>query len=204
MSTAPALAQTDTSPKHQTMTTAIDKRRKALLAQIHIVRKQLVGAGVLDEDGYREALRSATTSKFHTTGKDSCTLMSEYDLQNALRHLRKIAALHKLQSTNQTVPAPYAGKAVTQRVLDRAKQDEFAYKVATARPLEKKLWALWNAMGRAGKLETPTEYGLYAFVKRRTDCERPRFCTDKQLHDLIEQVKAWDVRHAPAQTTTAP
>jgi hypothetical protein len=176
----------------------IDKRRKALIAQIHIVRKQLVDVGVMDDDGYRAALRSATTSKFHTTGKDSCTLMSEFDLMNALRDLRKIANLHKLPSTTQTVPSPYAAKTPT---TNKA-ADDFANKVATARPLERKLWAVWNAMGRAGKLETPGEYGLYAFVKRRTDCDRPRFCTDKQLNDLIEQVKAWDVRHTPTQSAT--
>ena len=174
----------------------IDQRRKALLAQIHIVRKQLVGAGVLDDDGYRAALRAATTSKFHTTGKDSCTLMSEFDLKDSLRELRKIATLHKLPSTTQKIPQQYAAKPAAPSKA----QADWANKVDTARPLEKKLWAVWNAMGRAGKLETPSEYGLYAFVKSRTECARPRFCTDAQLHSLIEQVKAWDTRYEPTMT----
>jgi nucleoid DNA-binding protein len=162
---------------------SIDVRRKALLAQIHIVRKQLVDSGVMDEDGYRAALRVATTSKYNVTGKDSLKLMSEYDLKDSLRHLQKLARLHQ----------PAAQQANTNTL--RTGKPSFADKVAAARPLERKLWAQWIALGKAGKLETPGEYGLYAFVKRRTDIDRPKWCTDAQLKGLIEQIKQWDKRY---------
>ena len=155
-----------------------DSRRKALLAQIHIVRKQLVDAGVMDDDGYREALRIATISKYQSVGKDSLKLMTEYDLKDSLRQLRKVASLHNL-------PAYLA--------------HDTAAKASQASALERKLWALWYALGRAGKLSHPTDAGLRAFVKHRTDVDHPRWCTDAQLHSLIEQVKKWDERYdAPA------
>jgi phage gp16-like protein len=63
-----------------------------------------------------------------------------------------------------------------------------------ASPLERKVWAMWGALGRSGKLNNPTPAGLRSFVERQTGCSDIRFCNQQQLHTLVETLKMWGGR----------
>ncbi|GBQ27185.1 Mu-like prophage protein gp16 [Acetobacter estunensis NRIC 0472] len=62
-----------------------------------------------------------------------------------------------------------------------------------ARPLVRKLYAIWNDMGAvltaAGSRES-----LRAFVARQTGVDAPEFLDDAQAVQVIEALKAWSQR----------
>lgn len=70
-------------------------------------------------------------------------------------------------------------------------QAEFDAQRKAASPQERKLWALWGALGRAGKLEQPTPAGLQVWVQRQTGVSALRFCNAAQIEALIESAKLW-------------
>lgn len=87
-----------------------------------------------------------------------------------------------------------------QRLVDRttgagtARAASFAAKRRAASPRERKVWALWNALGRAGRVQNTSEQALNAWVQRQVGVSAPRFCTGPQLDALIESLKRWDGR----------
>ena len=62
------------------------------------------------------------------------------------------------------------------------------------KPYVRKVWALWGALGRAGKLEHPTRQGLRAFVKRQTGKDDPEWLTPSDANKVIEGVKKIEER----------
>lgn len=84
--------------------------------------------------------------------------------------------------------------ALRQGVADSARADQQPAYRRAARPLERKVWALWGALGRAGKLDRPGPAGLQAWVQRQVGVSHVRWCKDAQLHQLIESLKLWQGR----------
>lgn len=119
----------------------------------------------LTEDDYRALLIALT-------GVDSCKRMSPLQLAAVRTHLQKLA--EKLG-----VAKPASGVATS---------------IARATPKERKVWAMWNALGRAGKLDNPSPQALQAWVKRQVGVEAVRFCNGGQLDELIESMKMWSKR----------
>jgi len=136
------------------------------LAAIHVLRAQLR----LTDDDYRALLRQLTG---HNSSKD-CSQQQRAMLRE---HMQRLAV-------RMGVARPSAGRADQRPSYARA-----------ARPMERKLWALWSALGRDGKLDAPGPVSLQAWVKRQTGgVDHVRFCTDAQLHALIEALKGWEGR----------
>jgi phage gp16-like protein len=85
-----------------------------------------------------------------------------------------------------------------QRLAERAglakPRSDFAAKRAAASPRERKVWALWNALGRAGRVGNISAPALNTWVERQVGVSALRFCTDPQLDTLIESLKLWQAR----------
>ena len=60
--------------------------------------------------------------------------------------------------------------------------------------MERKVWALWNALGRKGVIQNPSAQALRAWVKRQTGMDDLKFCNWAQLSQLIEALKQWEWR----------
>ena len=144
------------------------------IAAIHVLKAKLQ----MSQEDYRALLITLT-------GEYSCKGMSDKDLQAVRSHLHKLAErsgvpqrpmpTHQQHKPGETTRTGY-GKFGT-------------FKVAS--PKERKVWALWHALGREGKLDNPSGSALQAWVKRQTDVDQMRFCTDAQMNGLIESLKLW-------------
>ncbi len=135
------------------------------IAAIHTLKNQLQ----LDDGDYRALLRQLTT-------KASCKEMTAPELLLVRTHLDKLAGR--------------AGVGKPHRVGSA----RFAALKSAARPLERKVLAQWASLGRAGLLAVPSAAGLRAFVKRQTTLDDLTFCSQAQLHALVEALKKWEAR----------
>ena len=62
-------------------------------------------------------------------------------------------------------------------------------------PQVRKVYALWSDLKRQGKATTPRPHG---FCKRMTGVDRVEWCSPEQLRQVIEGLKDWADRAAPA------
>jgi phage gp16-like protein len=154
-----------------TCTKLVDAQGIAMnhIAAIHTLKTKL---GMQDAD-YRHVLQSVT-------GKASCKAMNATELARLRDHFDGLAKAHGIA----TVPSG-AWRVGSVKAGNAA---------AAARPLERKVWALWGALGKAGKLDKPGPMGLRSFVQRQCDVTDVRFCSDAQLHSLVESLKLWGGR----------
>lgn len=108
---------------------------------------------------------------FGQTGKHSCKDMTEPERQRVRQRLQQLAR---------------------QAGLERA--DARPGYARAERPLERKVWALWHALGRAGKLDRSDAAALRAWVRRQVGVDDIGWCSNAQLHGLIESLKLWQGR----------
>lgn len=141
--------------------------RAGHIAAIHALKSK---CGLSDED-YRALLHSLTGQR---SSKD---LGAGQQLQ-VRQHLQKLA--------DKLSPAPSSS---TRRPW--VPQADFDKQRKAAPPKERKLWALWGQLARAGKIHAPTAASLQAWVQRQTGASHLRFVTDAQLVALIESAKLW-------------
>lgn len=138
------------------------------LAAIHVLKGKL---GLSDDD-YRALLANLT-------GRTSAKALSDAERGRVRNHMQALATRLGLDAPRQAA----RGRAATWKAdYDRA------------RPLERKVWALWLQLGRDGVVRDTSARALRAFAKRQADVDDLRFCSDHQLHTLIEALKAWAVR----------
>jgi phage gp16-like protein len=116
----------------------------------------------LSEDDYRALL-------VQLTGKDSCKAMHATQLAKVRAHLDNLAV--------------WLGFAPMKTTFSQTK--------AAASPKERKVWAMWNALGREGKLDNASPQALQAWVLRQTQVSNLRFCNDAQLDSLVNSLKLW-------------
>ena len=145
------------------------------IAAIHVIKGQLK----LTVDDYRALLQQLT-------GKDSSKGMTDTELQKVRSHLSGLA--HKMGvGKPQTVSTHQQHKPGE---VTRTGYGRFGtFKVAS--PKERKVWAMWHDLGSKGKLDNPSNQALQAWVKRQTGVDQMRFCSDKQMNELIESLKLW-------------
>jgi len=136
------------------------------IAAIHTLKAK---CKLTDED-YRALLQQLT-------GQTSSKGLPVAQQQLVRQHLQRLA--QRLQPA-----APAKGRGWLP-------QAEFEAQRKAASPQERKLWALWGELGRAGKLEQPTPAGLQAWVQRQTGVSALRFCNGAQIEALIESAKLW-------------
>ena len=124
----------------------------------------------LSDGDYRCLLR-------HLTGKESAKQLSEEERAKVREHLQLLA-----------------------NRMGVGRIDQSARYKSAARPTERKIWALWNALGKAGKLRDSSPQALQVWVSRQTGVSHLRFCSVALQHRLIEALKAWVERPANKET----
>lgn len=137
-------------------------------AAIHVLKAQLQ----LSDADYRELLNALTA-------KSSSKDMTEAQRQQVRDHMQRLAERAGLA-------APSRGGA--------RNGSSWQAKRAAASPAERKVWAIWNALKRDGKINNNSEPALNAWVKRTVHVDALRFCTAPQLDTLIEALKRWQDR----------
>lgn len=141
------------------------------VAAIHVMKSQLR----LTEDDYRALLRGLT-------GRGSCTEMSVQQLQAVRHHLDGLVRVAGVGRPGGEKPR----RPLSAAAFEEAKR--------AASPKERKIWAMWNQLGREGRLDNPSSQALDAWVRRQVGVDSLRFCTGAQLDTLIESLKGWHER----------
>lgn len=134
-------------------------------AAIHTLKSKLS----LQDDDYRALL-------MNLTGKSSSKAMTPAEQAKVRDHMQHLAVR----------------MGVAQPTLSR--RNTFAQSKAAASPKERKVWALWNQLGRDGVVHNPSAAALNAWVERTVHVSALRFATGAQLDTLIEALKAWQQR----------
>ena len=138
------------------------------IAAIHVLKSKLQ----LSDDDYQALL-------IHLTGKASSKDMTAVQRSTVRNHMQRLA--ERVGAVQPTAQRPYAP----------AKFDQLK---ANASPKERKVWALWHQLGRAGLVLHTSAFALHAWVQRTVQVSALRFATDAQLDTLIEALKAWQQR----------
>jgi len=136
--------------------------RKKLIQLIHVARRDV--AGLKDEDTYRAMLLAVT-------GCDSCSDMSDDQLQNVLEHLKNSGF----------------------KVRSRAKPSRPLADDADS----KKIRAIWLMLHHLGVVKNPSEEALAAYVKRQTGVDALQWLNGEQSLKVIETLKKWAMRFLP-------
>ena len=137
------------------------------IAAIHVLKSKLQ----LTDDDYRALLRNLTQK---TSSKD----LTDKERQAVRDHMQQLAER--------------AG--VAKPLRRRATGRTFAQAKAAASPRERKVWALWNQLGRDGVVHDTSAAALNAWVARTVHVSALAFANGAQLDTLIEALKAWQQR----------
>ena len=137
------------------------------IAAIHVLKSKLQ----LTDDDYRALLKNLTHK---TSSKD----LSDKERQAVRDHMQQLAER--------------AGVAKPLRRHTPART--FAQAKAAASPRERKVWALWNQLGRDGVVHDTSAAALNAWVARTVHVSALAFANGAQLDTLIEALKAWQQR----------
>ena len=133
-------------------------------AAIHVLKAQIS----LSDDDYRALL-------VNLTGKASSRDMSDAERQRVRDHMQRLAA-----GMGVAKPARGAAPAEGRRTQGT--------------PQQRKVWAMWNSLVRAGAIQHGEAKALDAWVARQVGASSLRFCTGAQLNTLIESLKEWQHR----------
>ena len=141
-------------------------------AAIHVLKSKLQ----LSDDDYRALIKSLTLK---TSTKD----MTDKERQAVRDHMQGLAVR----------------MGVAKPSSSRAPARSFAQAKAQASPKERKVWALWNQLGRDGVVHNTSAAALHAWMRdyMGMGVDALRFCTTAQLDTLIEALKAWQQRGRP-------
>ena len=137
------------------------------IAAIHVLKSKLQ----LSDDDYRALLKNLTQK---TSSKD----LTDKERQAVRDHMQQLAER--------------AG--VAKPLRRRATGRTFAQAKAAASPRERKVWALWNQLGRDGVVRDTSAAALNAWVARTVHVSALAFANGAQLDTLIEALKAWQQR----------
>lgn len=138
------------------------------ISAIHVLKAKLQ----LTDDDYRALLKGLTA-------KSSSKDMTQAERRQVREHLQGLAE-------RMGVAQPTRRRPLT--------REQFAKAQASARPRERKVWALWHQLHRNGKVANPSRTALDAWVARTVHVSALRFATDAQLDTCIEALKAWTLR----------
>lgn len=139
------------------------------IAAIHVLKARLQ----LTDGDYRALIIGLTL-------KSSSKDMTHAERQRVRDHLQGLAERMGLA---RPAPKRRASAGTT-----------FAAAKASASPMERKVWALWNQLGRDGVLRDTSARALDAWVARTVHVSALRFANGAQLNTLIEALKDWLAR----------
>lgn len=80
------------------------------------------------------------------------------------------------------------------RCLDALKRGSKSTFKASTKPQVRKIYAMWKALGDAGKLDNPFKPALRAWIHRMTGVDDPEWLDPGQAHQVIESLKSWEAR----------
>lgn len=136
--------------------------RQRLIRLVHLAQRELM----LDKETYRAALLTVTGGK-----KDSCSSMSDAELQLALDHFKRVGFKVRLK--------PRPGRPIDMEATS------------------KKIRALWLLLRDLGAVSNPSEEALAAYVKRITGVDALQWIDGRQAERTIETMKKWAMRILP-------
>ena len=139
------------------------------IAAIHTLKSKLS----LSDDDYRALLANLT-------GKTSSKALPPDQLVAVRDHMQGLAERMGVVKASPHRPAARS----------------FAASKAQASPKERKVWALWNQLGRDGVVHNTSATALNVWVERTVHVSALRFANSAQLDVLIEALKAWQQRGA--------
>ncbi|BEU96578.1 regulatory protein GemA [Acidovorax sp. DW039] len=139
------------------------------IAAIHVLKSKLQ----LSDSDYRVLIKGITK-------KESTKDMSDSERQRVRGHMQALAERMGVVKAGQRRPAARS----------------FAAAKSEASPKERKVWALWNQLGRDGVLRNTSATALNAWVERTVHVSALRFANSAQLDTLIEALKVWQQRGA--------
>lgn len=139
-------------------------------AAIHVLKSKLQ----LSDDDYRALLLGLTH-------KSSTKDMTDGERQAVRDHMQRLGERMKVVTPGQR-------RAAVPRSFAAAK--------AQASPRERKVWALWNQLGRDGVVRDTSARALNAWVERTVHVSALGFANSAQLDTLIEALKSWQQRGA--------
>jgi len=94
------------------------------------------------------------------------------------------------------------------RALELLRQMGWAPAGGTGRPVAsaqaRKIWALWHAVARAGKLRDGSNAACRAFIRKMTGAADPRFLDGPAANKVIEALKAIQARPARTEVADGP
>jgi phage gp16-like protein len=152
---------------------APDPRRRALLAKVHLGKKEL---GLADDD-YRAML-------FRVTDRTSAAELDERQL---------VAVVEEMKAKGfQAKPAVRPAGA------DRRGRGRGGPRPAD-HPAARKARALWISLHQLGAIENPSEQALEAFARRQLGVERLQWADQARTFKLIEALKAIAERNGWSQ-----
>ncbi len=134
--------------------------RNLLIRKIKVGQKQLG----FDDDLYRDFL-------VQVVGKNSCSKCSDGQLVDIIKAMQAKGV--KYISKNAIRAKKYVGSGV------KAKDE-----------MERKIFALWADICELGKAKEPTPMGFKKLVLSMTNKLSIHACTDKELSNIIEVLKA--------------
>lgn len=139
------------------------------ISAIHVLKSKIG----LSDDEYRGLL-------FQLTGKMSSKDMNARELLQVRDHMDKLGVrMGVVQPVSRNRPMT---------------REEFEAARAKARPMERKVWALWHELGRKGLVGNTSARALNAWVHRIAGVSALNFATDAQLRTLVESLKEWSAR----------
>lgn len=125
--------------------------------------------------------------------------LSDDDYRALLKGLTlKSSSKDMTDKERQAVRDHMQGLAERMGVAKPLRRRSFAQTKAAASPRERKVWALWNQLGRDGVIHNPSAAALNTWVERTVHVSALRFANAAQLDTLIEALKAWQARGGEA------
>lgn len=162
-----------TAAAHKTSIDPRDQRRRALLAKVHIAKKQL---GLADDDYRAIVFQHISPIPIEEATDEDIALASASKATDA-----QLAAL--VQHFGQR-----GFKAAAKGVPGRRAP-------AVDTPSARKARALWLSLHQLGAVRNPSEQALEAFAKRQLGVEYWRWSDQALSYKLIEALKAMGKRH---------
>ena len=147
-----------------------DNGRRALLAKVHLAKKDLR----LDDDTYRDILE-------RQTGRRSSAECTVGELENLVAHFRAQGFVPKTVA---------GGRQGAPRSAGPRRADH---------PVAKKARAMWISLHQLGVVENSSEQALEAFAKRQLGVERMQWMDQGLSSKLIDALKDWAKREGWSQ-----
>ncbi|QUM72205.1 gp16 family protein [Sphingopyxis granuli] len=162
-----------TAVARQTSIDPRDQHRRALLAKVHIAKKQL---GLSDDDYRAIVFQHISLIPISEATEEDIALASAAKATDAqLAALVQHFGQRGFKSTAKGVPGRRAPAVDT--------------------PSARKARSLWISLHQLGAVRNPSEQALEAFAKRQLQCEFWRWSDQSLSYRLIEALKAMAKRH---------